>query len=209
MTHSDRRQFLGQSAALAAGCLVAPAIAADPPKALVNGQPQAATAGNAVLAAGGNAVDAVVAGALVAGVVAVTSTGIGGYGGHVVIAKPNGKVTAIDFNSTAPAAAKPDMFAVDEKGAVKDKANTFGWLAAGVPGVLAGLQLALDKFGTKKFAELVKPAIRYARGGFPVTKGLATAIKTARERLAKDPGSAKLFFDKGEPLPEGATVRNP
>src|SRR5262245_48089904 len=209
MTPTDRRQCLGQSAAIAAGCFAAAANAADPPKALVNGQPHAATAGNAVLAAGGNAVDAVVAGALVAGVVAVTSTGIGGYGGHVVIAKPNGKVTAIDFNSTAPAAAKPDMFAMDEKGAVKDKANTFGWLAAGVPGVLAGLQLALDKFGTKKFAELVKPAIRYARGGFPVTKGLATAIKTARERLAKDPGSAKLFFDSGEPLAEGATVRNP
>ncbi|HKB39078.1 MAG TPA: gamma-glutamyltransferase, partial [Gemmataceae bacterium] len=209
MTPTDRRQFLGQSAAIAAGCFVAPALAADPPKALVNGQPQAATTGNAVLAAGGNAVDAVVSAALVAGVVAVHSTGIGGYGGHMVIARPDGKVTAIDFNSTAPAAAKPDMFPVDEKGVVKDRVNTFGWLAAGVPGVLAGLQLALDKFGTKKFPELAKPAIRYARGGFPVVKGLATAINTHRERLAKDAGSAKLFFDRGELLGEGSTFRNP
>jgi len=101
------------------------------------------------------------------------------------------------------------MFTVDDKGVVKDRANTFGWLAAGVPGAPAGLQLALDKFGTKKFAELVKPAIRYARGGFPVVKGVATAIKTHQERFAKDPGSAKLFFDKGELLAEGATFRNP
>jgi gamma-glutamyltranspeptidase / glutathione hydrolase len=209
MTPIERREFLGRSAALAAGCFVAPALAAEPPKALVNGQPQAATTGNAVLAAGGNAVDAVVSAALVAGVVAVHSTGIGSYGGHMVIAKPDGRITAIDFNSTAPAAAKADMFTVDEKGVVKDRANAFGWLAAGVPGALAGLQLALDKFGTKKFAELVKPAIRYARGGFPVVKGLATAIKTHQERFAKDLGSAKLFFNKGDLLAEGATFRNP
>ena len=66
------------------------------------GQAEGAEAGNAVLAAGGNAVDAVVAAALVAGVVALPSTGIGGYGGHLVIAQPDGKVFAIDFNSHRP-----------------------------------------------------------------------------------------------------------
>ena len=166
-------------------------------------------AGHAVLAAGGNAVDAVVAAALVAGVVAVPSTGIGGYGGHLVVARPGGKVTAIDFNSTAPAAAKPDMFPADEKGAVKGNVNTHGWLAAGVPGVLAGLQLALDKFGTKKLPELVRPAIRHARDGFAVSKSLAASIKTARGRFARDPGSGKLFLCNGEPLKDGERFRNP
>jgi gamma-glutamyltranspeptidase/glutathione hydrolase len=196
-------------AAFAAGVVPGFLRAADPPTGLVNGQAQAAAAGNAVLAAGGNAVDAAVAAALVAGVVAVPMTGIGGYGGHMVIARPGGKITAIDFNSTAPAAARPDMFAADEKGTVKGNVNTFGWLAAGVPGVLAGLQLALDRFGTRKFAELTKPAIQFARDGFPVSKNLATSIKNARERFARDPGSAKLFFSKGEPLAEGSTFRNP
>ena len=93
---------------------------------------------------------------------------------------------------------------------MKDRANTYGWLAAGVPGVLAGLQLALDKFGTKRFAEVVKPAIKYARDGFAVKKrrrGRDQARDAAR--LAKDPGSAKLYLKNGEPLAEGETFRNP
>ena len=69
--------------------------------------------------------------------------------------------------------------------------------------------MALDKFGTMKFAELVKPAIRFARDGFVVSKNLATAIKNARDRFAADPGSAKLFLKNGEPLAEGSTFRNP
>src|SRR6184192_1524629 len=125
-----RRRFLASAAALAVPSL---GRTADPVKGLVTGQLDGAAAGNAVLAAGGNAVDAVVAAALVAGVVAVQSTGIAGYGGHLVVGRPDGKVSAIDFNGTAPAAAKPDMFAADEKGVVKGRVNAHGWLAAGVP----------------------------------------------------------------------------
>lgn len=202
----DRRQFLGYSLLTATAGAHA---AAPADRGLVTGQPQGAEAGNAVLAAGGNAVDVVVAAALVAGVVAVPMTGIGGYGGHLVAARPGGKVSAIDFNSTAPAAATPDMFQADETGAVKDSVNTYGWLSAGVPSVLAGLQLALDRFGTKKFPELVTPAIRYARDGFAVSRSLAASIKGARNRFAQDPGSAKLFLRNGEPLKEGDTYRNP
>jgi gamma-glutamyltranspeptidase / glutathione hydrolase len=211
LTTPSRRQFLCQTAgAMTVGALGTRALLAESAsKGLVNGHKDSAEAGKAVLAAGGNAVDAVVAAALVAGVVAVPSTGIGGYGGHMVISRPDGKVTCIDFNSTAPAAAKADMFGTDEKGVVKGAVNNFGWLSAGVPGVLAGLQFALDRFGTRKFQELVKPAIAHARDGFPVTKGLATAIRNAKDRFAKDPGSARLFFAKEQPLPEGATFRNP
>ena len=207
MTSPDRRQFLATAGLAAFPDLLR---AADPPTGRVNGQPQAAAAGMAVLAAGGNAVDAIVAAALVAGVVAVPSTGIGGYGGHLIVARPGGKVNAIDFNMTAPAAARADMFPLDEKGAVKGGINNHGWLAAGVPGVLAGLQRALDQFGTKKFAELAKPAITYARDGFPISKNLAQAIQKARDQFAKDPGSAELFLtSRGEPPPEGAMFRNP
>ncbi|HVK11682.1 MAG TPA: gamma-glutamyltransferase [Gemmataceae bacterium] len=202
----DRRQFLGSALlAVTAGVRAAGPTA----RGLVTGQPQGAEAGNAVLAAGGNAVDAVVSAALAAGVVAVPSTGIGGYGGHMVVARPGGKVIAIDFNSSAPAAAKQDMFPADEKGTVKGNINIHGWLAAGVPGILAGLQLALDKHGTKKFPELVAPSIRYARDGFMVSKALAASIKTASSRFAEDPGSSRLFLRNGEPLKEGERFRNP
>lgn len=205
--HLDRRQFLASTGAL----LAFPGLgrSSDETKGVVIGHPEAAEAGNAALAAGGNAVGAVVTAALVAGVVALPSTGIGGYGGHLVLARPDGKVFAIDFNGTAPAAAMADMFAADEKGVVKDRANAHGWRAAGVPGVLAGLQLALDRHGTKGFAEVAKPAIKLARDGFPVKKGVATAINTAKERFAKDPGSAALYLKNGEPPAEGETFRNP
>ncbi len=200
----DRRDFLR----LSAGALAVGPVPKDR-HGLVTGQPHGAAAGMAVLAGGGNAVDAVVTAALVAGVVEVGGCGIGGYGGHMVIAPARGKVVAIDFNSAAPSAARPGMFALANSGKVKDQANTFGWLAAGVPGTLAGLQLALDRHGTRRFAELVRPAIRLARDGFSVPRGLARTLNLGRARLARDPGSRKLFFHKGQPLPEGAHFRNP
>jgi gamma-glutamyltranspeptidase / glutathione hydrolase len=210
LIHPNRRDFLASTGGLLGTCLLPSTMWGAGPtvKGLVTGQLQAAEAGKAVLASGGNAVDAIVAAAWVAAVVAVPGTGVAGYGGHLVVAKPNGTVAGIDFNSTAPAKLKPETFAVDEKGNVKGDTNTYGWLSVGVPGVPAGLQLALDKFGTKPFAELVKPAIRYAREGFPVDKSFATALKASRERLSRDPGSSKLFFKNGEPLAAGETYRN-
>jgi gamma-glutamyltranspeptidase/glutathione hydrolase len=200
----DRRDFLCRAGAVLAG---ATAQVTDM-RGLVTGHPQGAAAGMAVLAGGGNAVDAVVAAALVAGVVEVGGCGPGGYGGHAVVAPTGGKVTAIDFNSTAPAAATPGMFRPDAQGAVPGGVNSHGWLAAGVPGTLAGLQLALDRFGTQRFAALVRPAIRYCREGFPLPRPLARTIKAGAARLGRDPGSRKLFFRGDEPLPEGALYRN-
>jgi gamma-glutamyltranspeptidase/glutathione hydrolase len=200
----DRRQFLGQ----AAGAF-ALAGSPQPISGLVTGQAEGAEAGHTVFAAGGNAVDAIVSAALVAGVVALPSTGLAGYGGHAVVARPDGTVSAIDFNSAAPAAAKPDMFSADERGVVKGRMNADGWLAAGVPGVFAGLQLLLDKFGRMKFPDLVKAAVRFAADGFPVKKPLAAAIKAHAVRFARDPGSARLYLRNGEPLAEGDTFRNP
>ncbi len=206
----DRRTFL-KAAGAAVAALPALTLHADGPagKGLVVGQAEGGEAGMALLAAGANAVDAAVAAALVAGVVAVPMCGIGGYGGHLTIGRPDGKVVSIDFNSTAPAAARGDLFPVDERGQVKDRVNAHGWLAAGVPGTLAGLQLALDRAGSRKFATVAEAAIRFAREGFAVSKALATSINKARVRLERDPGSARLFFRKGEPLAEGDRFRNP
>jgi gamma-glutamyltranspeptidase/glutathione hydrolase len=208
----DRREAL----ALAGGALLGAALgtarpAADERRAgVVVGQPDGARAGAAVLADGGNAVDAAVAAALVAAVAAPQQCGIGGYGGHMIVATDGGrKVSAIDFNTAAPRAARPDMFPVDGQGRPKGSANTYGWLAAGVPGTLAGLQLALDKHGSRTFAALVRPALRLARDGFEVGAGLAAAIKAARPQLADDPEAARLFLDRGEPLKAGGVLRNP
>jgi gamma-glutamyltranspeptidase/glutathione hydrolase len=144
----NRRSFLavagGTLTGLAATRVASAKISPKSNQGIVVGNLESVGVGAEILAAGGNAVDAVVAGALVAGVCAIPMCGIGGYGGHMTIGLPNGKVTSIDFNSTAPAAARPDMFPVYENGNVKGNVHTTGWLAAGVPGTLAGLQLALD-----------------------------------------------------------------
>lgn len=175
----------------------------------VVGHPEAARAGDEVLASGGNAVDAAVTAALVAGVIAPHQCGPGGYGGHLVVARADGKpVTAIDFNTAAPQAARGDLFALDEDGKVQGEANTRGWLAAGVPGTLAGLQLALTKHGTRSFRQAVQPALRLARDGFAVSKSLADSTRAARAQLAKDPASARLLLREGEPLKLGSTFRN-
>jgi gamma-glutamyltranspeptidase / glutathione hydrolase len=177
---------------------------------LVAGQARAAEAGNKILREGGNAIDAAVAAALVAGVTVPNGCGIAGYGGHMTLALKGGrKITAIDFNTAAPAAARADMFLLDDRGGVRDRVNEFGWLAAGVPGTLAGLQLALDRYGTRSFREMVAPAIAFARDGFPVSEGLARAIRSTASQLRKDPCSTKLLFKDDEPLKAGDTFRNP
>jgi gamma-glutamyltranspeptidase/glutathione hydrolase len=174
----------------------------------VIGQPEAAQAGVEVLATGGNAIDAAVTAALVAGVIAPHQCGPGGYGGHLVIARGK-RVTAIDFNTTAPQAARPDLFALDADGKVKGQANTYGWLAAGVPGTLAGLHLAIDKYGTRSFRQALQPALHLARDGFAVSKSLADATRVGQAQLAKDAATARLLLPKGEPLKVGSTFRNP
>ncbi len=122
-----------------------------------------AAVGQQILESGGNAVDAVVGASLAAGVLIPSKAGLGGYGGAMTLALANGTVTSIDFNSVAPAAARPDMFELDARGNVIGRKNFHGWLAAGVPGVCGGVQLALTRYGSKSLRELLQPAIRLAQ----------------------------------------------
>jgi gamma-glutamyltranspeptidase/glutathione hydrolase len=194
---------------LAGASLVEQAAAQPPPRGLVAGHPEGAEAGQEMLSAGGNAVDAIVAAALVAGVISPQQCGPGGYGGHLIIARPNRRAVAIDFNTAAPRAARADMFPLDADGQVRGRANEFGWRASGVPGTLAGLQLALDRHGTLPLRQVLRPALRHARDGFIVSTGLATAVRSSREQLARDRAAARLLLPDGEPLRAGSRFRNP
>jgi gamma-glutamyltranspeptidase / glutathione hydrolase len=214
-THRPNRRELLKAAA--AWVLLPPVIdrglntlAAEPAVGRIDGHIEGARAGMDILAARGNAVDAAVAAALVASVVAPYHCGPGGYGGSMMIASADGRTVAgIDFNTVAPAAARPDMFHANKNGPGTDPASVFGWKAVGVPGILAGMQHALDRFGTKKFPEVVAPAIRYTRDGFATPSHLAYTIQTNRKRLAADPGSAKLLLPGGEPPVVGSKFKNP
>jgi gamma-glutamyltranspeptidase/glutathione hydrolase len=214
----SRREMLGRtSMALALGALggrygwgAQKQTGESSRQGVVIGEEEGAKVGEQVLAQGGNAIDAAVAAALTSCVVTPSRCGIGGYGGHMTIATAgSGKITSIDFNTVAPSAARGDMYPLDEKGAVKGRANFFGWQAVGVPGTLAGLQLALDRYGTRSFRELVKPAIGFARDGFVINNLLATTIRGASARFRNDPASAKLYLRNNEPRQAGENLRNP
>ena len=142
------------------------------------GDPAATKVGAKILKDGGNAIDAAIATAFAVGIVSPSKCGVGGYGGHAMISLAGGKKTvAIDFDSMAPAAARPDMFPLDADGKVKGNVNIHGWLAAGVPGTVAGLELALMRFGTRPLSEILAPAIAMCEEGVYVVpaKGIDDA----------------------------------
>jgi gamma-glutamyltranspeptidase/glutathione hydrolase len=169
----------------------------------------AAQVGADILKAGGNAVDAAVATGFALAVTHPQAGNIGG-GGFMVIALPDRKqIHAIDYRETAPGAAMRDMF-LDEKGNVdRDKAR-YSRAAAGVPGTVAGLLLALERYGTLPRQRVLEPAIKLAEEGFPVSYGLAYALAKSKERLEGDPSSIAYFeHSRDEPYKPGEVLRQP
>jgi len=161
----------------------------------------ASDAGVEVLKEGGNAVDAAVA---VAYALAVTFSEAGnlGGGGFMTVRFADGRTTFIDFRETAPAAATPTMY-LDKAGKVIPQLSTRGHLAVAVPGTVAGLELAREKFGTLPRARLMAPAISLARDGFVMDQGDAGFLAEGAEDFAKDPASAAIFLDGGKPFAKG------
>jgi gamma-glutamyltranspeptidase/glutathione hydrolase len=206
--------MIGTGSAFAAGLAgpmrVRGALRAPSEMGYVVGEPGVEEIGAMILAQGGNAVDALVATALAGAIKNPHQTGIGGYGSHGVFAFDGGKrIAALDANSTAPAAFTADIFNPDAKGAVPDRKNEHGWLAAGVPGVIAGLKLALDTFGTMSFADVLQPSIELTRDGFEVSAPLAKIFAAKVPVFRNDPGSAKLYLPGGSPPKVGSVWRNP
>lgn len=153
----------------------------------------AAQIGLDILKAGGNAVDA---GAAVAFALAVTlprAGNIGGGGFMIVHDAESGETKAIDYREMAPSAADRDMF-LDEDGNADSEKSRFTGLATGVPGTVAGMQMALEEYGTMDLAEVIKPAIALARDGLAVTPGLSDSLKALEDRLKKWPASEQIFF---------------
>jgi gamma-glutamyltranspeptidase / glutathione hydrolase len=154
----------------------------------------AARIGADILKRGGNAVDAAVATGFALAVTYPRAGNIGGGGFMVIhLADPNEDV-AIDYRETAPGAAKRDMF-LGADGKPDPAKSRDSALGIGVPGTVAGLALALSKYGSGKFtlAEILTPAIALARDGFVITDDLADTLPDWYRRLGKWPASAKIF----------------
>ena len=168
---------------------------------VVSSDSLATRVGVEILKKGGNAVDAAVAVGFALAVTYPQAGNIGG-GGFMVIRMANGETITIDFREKAPMKASEDMF-LDENGNFVPERSQIGHLSVGVPGSVAGLLLALEKYGTMSRKEVLKPAIKLAEKGFIVNEGLANAFKNAFEHFKKFPSTMKYFSKNGQPYKAG------
>ncbi len=154
----------------------------------------AARIGRDILARGGNAIDAAVATGFALAVTYPRAGNIGGGGFMMIRLADKNRNIAIDYRETAPAAATRDMFLGDD-GKPDAKKSRDSALGIGIPGTVAGLSLALEKYGSGKFKlpELLAPSIALARDGFVLADDSADTLPDWFKRLEKWPSSAKIF----------------
>ncbi|WP_027525058.1 gamma-glutamyltransferase [Bradyrhizobium sp. Ec3.3] len=157
-----------------------------------------------ILRSGGNAVDAAVATGFAMAVTYPRAGNIGGGGFMVIHSADRKEDVAIDYRETAPAATTSDIFlGADGKPDIAKSRDSA--LGIGVPGTVAGLSLALEKYGSGQFtlAQLLEPAIALARDGFVISDDIADTLPGAHKRFARWPASAKIFSrPDGTPLQE-------
>jgi gamma-glutamyltranspeptidase/glutathione hydrolase len=171
---------------------------------VVTAQHLATRIGVDVLKDGGNAVDAAVAVGYALAVVYPAAGNLGG-GGFMTIQLADGRKTFFDFREKAPLAATANMY-IGPDGNVVPGLSTKGHLAVAVPGTVHGLELALKQYGTMKRAALMAPAIRYAEQGFELEQGDVDMLRAATADFAKDPATASIFLNKGQPFDVGQSL---
>ncbi|MDB5640928.1 MAG: ggt [Hyphomicrobiales bacterium] len=171
---------------------------------VVSQDEQASRIGAEIMKAGGNAVDAAVATGFALAVTLPRAGNLGGGGFMLVHLAQQKKTIAIDYRETAPAAARRDMF-LDANGKFAPEKSQSSGLAVGTPGTVAGLTLALERYGSGKFtlAQLLAPAIALARDGVAVEGDLATSLGEIRARIARYPSSRAIFMRGDAPLRAG------
>ncbi len=162
---------------------------------VVTQEAAASRVGLDVLKRGGNAVDAAVAVGFALAVTLPRAGNIGGGGFMLIHRADLGKTVAIDYRETAPAATTKDVF-LDANGEADPFKSRWSGLAVGVPGTVAGLELAWRKYGSGKlaFADLVAPAVALARRGLTVDDDLALSLPAAAPVLARHPASARIYL---------------
>lgn len=162
----------------------------------------ATDAGLEVLRKGGNAVDAAVAVGFALGVVHPEAGNLGGSG-YLLLRMADGRTTSIDYAGTAPTGSKPGMFASAAEAQV-------GYKSIAVPGTVAGLGLAHDKYGKLKWKDCLEPARRLAANGFPASQRMELILKLQVPVMKKYSESARIFLHGAEsPLRQDEIVKQP
>lgn len=168
---------------------------------VVSASTLASKVGIQILKKGGNAVDAAVAVGFALAVTYPSAGNIGG-GGFMVIHLKDGRNVTIDYREKAPRNSTSEMY-YNEKGNVDAEKIQKGVLSAGVPGSVAGLIYALEKYGTMKLEDVIQPAINLAEDGFPLEYRLAQSIQSSLGDFKKYESSMKIFSQNGLPYLEG------
>lgn len=173
------------------------------PKAMIASANQLASqAGLSILRKGGNAVDAAVAVAFALAVVHPEAGNLGG-GGYMLIRMADGTADAIDYKETAPAAAHPGMF-------TNKLDSTVGYKASAVPGTVAGMGLAHSRFGKLPWKEVLEPARKLAKDGFPASQRMEIILALQAPVMKQFPESARTFLHgSDQPLKQGEFVKQP
>lgn len=173
------------------------------PKAMIASANQLASqAGLSILRKGGNAVDAAVAVAFALAVVHPEAGNLGG-GGYMLVRMAGGSARAFDYKETAPAAAHTGMFANRQESRV-------GYKASAVPGTVAGMGLAHSRFGKLPWKEVLEPARRLAKDGFPASQRMELILALQAPVMKQFPESAKIFLHgSDQPLKQGELVKQP
>ncbi len=167
----------------------------------------ASEVGKDILQQGGNAVDAAVAVGFALAVTYPSAGNIAG-GGFMVMRNADGEVFTLDFREKAPLAAYRDMF-LDANGEVDRRLSLNSLKASGVPGTVAGLLEALDRFGTLSRETVMAPAIALAEEGFVLNEDLASQFENTLPRFAPYPSSMQIFSKDGQPYEAGDLWQQP
>ena len=176
---------------------------------VVAANPLAAQAGLSILRKGGSAADAAIAVQMVLNVVEPQSSGLGGGAFLLTWDQATKTLLNIDGRETAPEAATPELFLDAAGNPLPFKQAVESGRSIGVPGVLAALKLAHDKYGKLPWADLFAPAIKLAREGFAVSVRLAEVLNDF-DAASFPPAARAYFFDPaGRPRPEGYKLTNP
>ncbi|KJC51173.1 gamma-glutamyltranspeptidase [Bradyrhizobium sp. LTSP885] len=168
---------------------------------VVAAQHLATQVGVEVLKRGGNAIDAAVAVGYALAVVYPAAGNLGG-GGFMTIELADGRKTFLDFREMAPKGATANMY-LDKDGNVIKGLSTKGHLAVGVPGSVAGMEYAREKYGTMKRADVIAPALQLAEDGFVLDQGDISLLLTATDDFKDDAASAAIFLNNGKPFQVG------
>jgi gamma-glutamyltranspeptidase / glutathione hydrolase len=197
--------FLAASVSLADNPI--PAKPVEAAKGMVaSAHPLASAVGVEILKKGGNAVDAAVATAFALGVVEPNASGLGGGGFIMFYNAKTKKVEVIDYREVAPFKATPDMYKLTPDGKIIDKATFEGHRSVAVPGTLAGLDMALKRWGTMKLKDVMAPAIRIAEEGYTVSATFNGMMKDNFDKLTKYPAAGKVYLKNGLPYEVGDKI---